>query len=391
MDKKKDEIFSLLTDYNQRKIGLCAGLSGINIALSAWNKPGVEKIIERNIDIILTELDNDEIDHSYSNGTTGFIQSLYYLINIGLIKRDECDIIDQFLPFLEQVSDAYLKVKNWDFLHGALGIGFLLFEEPERLASLNQINKIIGHLDNQAISDNEGSYKWESVSFANGEQERVYNLGLAHGIPSIITFLCKAFKNNINIKITERLLRGAIRFILQNKNPRPDEYNCYFPTYLYADEKGEIVRRSRLAWCYGDLGIAIALYNASLILKDKELEELAVNVLFYNMKRRNLDQEFVKDACLCHGTAGIGQIYYRMYRNTMEVAFRDSASYWFNKTKELAKYNDGLAGYKTFHIASKGGMQNDYSLLMGVSGIGLALNSWINQDDPVWDKYLLLS
>ena len=69
---------------------------------------------------------------------------------------------------------------------------------------------------------------------------------------------------------------------------------------------------------------------------------------------------------------------------------KDAAAYWINQTLCMARFEDGLAGYKTWQ-GDKRGFQNEYGLLEGIAGIGLALLSFLSDEDPTWDECLLLS
>ena len=164
----------------------------------------------------------------------------------------------------------------------------------------------------------------------------------------------------------------------------------YFPVWI--NEKNNTPSESsRLAWCYGDLGISMALYQVSKVTDNKILEKLAIEVLLNASNRRNLVSEQVIDAGLCHGTAGIAHIFNRMYRNTGIEKFKETSDFWIEETLKMAKFDDGLAGYKAWHTEKYGGWVNEYGLLEGIAGIGLALISAVSDIEPKWDECLLLS
>jgi lantibiotic modifying enzyme len=147
---------------------------------------------------------------------------------------------------------------------------------------------------------------------------------------------------------------------------------------------------SRLAWCYGDLGIAMSLWQAGIALQNEAWKNKALEILLFAAeKRRDLQQNWVKDAGLCHGTAGIAHIFYRMWWNTHIPEFKNAANYWMNETLKMATFTDGLAGFKTWH--GKEGWVNSCGLLEGISGIGLALLTYYYEIEPTWDECLLLS
>jgi lantibiotic modifying enzyme len=346
-----------------------------------------EKKIENQLDIIISEINNGFYCHTYCSGISGFLWSLKYMIYYGVLDEMDCDIFNQFRTFLYTNMKEDLKANNWDFFHGAIGVGLFFMSDRVNDQSLEYVNELIIAMEDLSTVEHKGIFKWKSSVISNGNPLEVYNLGLAHGIPSIIAFLTKAYKNGINKEKSQKLLMGAIKYVLKNQND-VEKTNCYFPNWI-SDDDGS--RYSRLAWCYGDLGIAVTLYNAAKVLDDISLEDFALKVLRYNTFRRDLESVSVIDAGLCHGTAGIAHIFYRMYWNTREEIFRDAATFWFDKTLEMSRYPVGLAGYKAVFSEEYGGTQNDYGILEGIAGIGLAMHSWITQTEPTWDECLLLS
>lgn len=88
----------------------------------------------------------------------------------------------------------------------------------------------------------------------------------------------------------------------------------------------------------------------------------------------------------------IGHIFYRAWWNTKIPEFKDAADYWFEQTLKMAFFEDGLAGFKAFEMPDqKPTWVNKYGLLEGIAGIGLAMLTYDNKMEPVWDECLLLS
>src|SRR5690606_1218930 len=113
-------------------------------------------------------------------------------------------------------------------------------------------------------------------------KEKGYNLGLSHGIPSIISFLSLLNGYEDFKAKADQTLRRAITYILSLRN---DDINAFslFPSWIIPNE--ETIYDSRLAWCYGDLGIGIALWNASKSLNDSKLKITAQDILVHSAKR----------------------------------------------------------------------------------------------------------
>lgn len=210
---------------------------------------------------------------------------------------------------------------------------------------------------------------------------------MSHGISSIIAVLSKLYKKDIEKKKTKIMIEGAVNYLLQQKLPH-HQYISIFPNL--ALESMDTLYPSRLAWCYGDLGISVAIWHASQALNNKEWEKEAVNILLHTAKRRDLKENGVVDAGLCHGAAGIAHIFNRMYGYTGIEELKETSDYWFDQTLKMARFEDGLAGFKAWQGEDKGWL-NEAGLLEGIAGIGLALISAVSDIEPAWDECLLLS
>jgi lantibiotic modifying enzyme len=275
---------------------------------------------------------------------------------------------------------------NYDFLHGAVGNGTYFLNRLNKKESKDYLKELIDHLDK--ISHKKGGDKiaWESV-LDHEKGTKGYNLSLSHGISSIIAFLAKMLEKEIYIEKVSSLLNGAINYLLSHALDT-EKYSSNFPSWISDDYPAG---SSRLAWCYGDLGIGIALWQAARAAGNKEWEQKAFDVLLHTTNRRDLKENAVIDAGLCHGAAGIAHIYNRMYHYTGRNIFRESTLYWLDHTLKMAVYTDGCAGYKAWHTEKYGGWVAESGLLEGVAGIGLMLVSIVSDIEPKWDRCLFLS
>jgi lantibiotic modifying enzyme len=245
--------------------------------------------------------------------------------------------------------------------------------------------QVIDEIEKQCKHKTNGAIRCLTIIGEKGKTG--YNISLSHGIASVIVFLSKVYSLGFSKEKVYGLLDGTVNYLLsQQLDSR--KFNSCFPNF---DIKSAKPFNSRLSWCYGDLGIGISLFQASLATKNKKLEEKTINLLLHSTKRKDLDENLVKDAGLCHGTAGIAHIYNRMYQYTHNEKFKDSACYWFDETLKMAYYRNGLAGYKAGRPEKQGGAKNEAGFLEGIAGIGLALISAISNIEPTWDECLLLS
>ncbi len=337
---------------------------------------------------IFDSINQGEGYYSFSNGITGIGWLIEHLEEQGFIDSDTNEMLSGLDVFAYDRMIFEIQSKNFDFLHGALGIGFYLLS---RLKKNREVEKylinLLDELEKESELDTNGGLRWPPLKHTQHTNELLTNLSISHGNASIVVFLSKIYENNILKEKAYRLLNGAITYILQNQLD-PSIYYSSFPSVI---TKLGNPSNSRLAWCYGDLGIGVAIYQAGKITKNNHWENKAIEILLRTTKRRNKNVTDVTDAGLCHGTAGIAHIYYRMYKNTKIDVFKESSDYWFSKTLDMAKFDDGLAGYKAYRKKETGGDLKEYGLLEGIAGIGLAIISYLSDIEPTWDGCLLLS
>ena len=159
-----------------------------------------------------------------------------------------------------------------------------------------------------------------------------------------------------------------------------------FPTWV---PSGKVQRLSgaREAWCYGGLGLAVALLRAADVLGDAPWEE---NVLeFARLEAtRPAEGSGVVDVCLCHGAAGNAHLYNRLYQASREEVFLGAAHRWMDRV--LVEYNlsEHSGGFR-FWGGEPGRWRSDDSFLSGSAGVALALVAAAGGQTPEWDRLLL--
>src|SRR6185295_8083850 len=126
-----------------------------------------------------------------------------------------------------------------------------------------------------------------------------YNLGVAHGIPAVISLLGTCAGLGVLTAEQRRMLDGAIDWLLSIRH-RGDGWS--FPTWVGEETaKG----RARLAWCYGDPGVAAALMTAARHAGERAWESAALDIARESAARPD-EESGVFDVPFCHGAAGLG-------------------------------------------------------------------------------------
>lgn len=386
-EEKLYEIGDVLMKINACKCGFEGNLGMALYLLIFSNFNNDERYFDKSIELFEQELSyySERLENlTFWTGIAG----LGWYCN-AIVKKHIDFKYDACFDAINGILEGYMLYNNtnglyyYDYLHGGLGIGhyFLLAGKKTSIASL--VDKVYS----VAIDDKKTiGKKWKTNS-KHEECCEVFNLSLSHGMSSIVVMLSKIYLMGIECERCAELIEGALNYILAQKLP-PGNYNSIFGNY--ALESMEKPHSSRLAWCYGDLGIAMALWRASQVLNRKDWESEAKAILLHASKRRNLKENGVMDACFCHGTSGIAHVFNRMWRETGMPECRDAAAYWISQTLGMAKFKDGYAGFKTWKGVERG-YQGEYGLLEGIAGIGLSLLSYIADDSFTWDECLLLS
>jgi len=216
----------------------------------------------------------------------------------------------------------------------------------------------------------------------------MFDLGLAHGVPGVIALyaavlLARALPENG--EALRRSLTAAVRFLEANRHP--DRGHSAFD---WSVAPGIAGHAARTAWCYGDLGIAVAMLRAARALEDDALYERAVSLARACATRPDA-MCCVQDAGLCHGAAGLGHLQNRLFHATGDAVVREGAQRWFRNTLDL-RTQDDLARVPAFLPGVERGAQAAWGaspgILSGAAGVGLALMSALG-GLPDWDQPLL--
>lgn len=314
---------------------------------------------------------------TYSGGVAGILCLFHHLRKNDFVDIDASGVKSDVASLLGNMMRKNNDIRFYDFMHGALGMGLYFMQSGED----EYTSEMINHLYRAAIVDSDNGYcKWKMT--LNGTEG--YDISLSHGLSSIIVYLSRAIKVGIEVEKASELLVGAADYILsQEMNFK--QAGFHFPGF---SERFSLQKKDRLAWCYGDLGIAVSLWQAGQVMGNDIWKSKALEVFKDAMQRADDPYNGVLDAGICHGSAGIAMMYRRMYLESKEDIFLKNGDYWISRTIAFAQFQDGLAGYKNRTIES---FDCNYSLLSGVSGIGLVLLSYLTNDSQSWDELFLLS
>ena len=382
----------LRTSELSDNIGLHAGASGIALFIAYYDRiinrktevsQRVLDIMEHNVKLI----NSGYRQHTICSGISGFGWLCEHLRKRGMLDREDIDFLDDLDPFLYRMMIDDIQAGKYDFLHGALGVGTYFLTRFNKKEVPVYLEELLSALEKSGIPCENGAVKWISVLKAE-TGEKGYNICLSHGMSSIAAFLIRLHQLDFETERVERLLTQTITYILDQITYTEGNIS-YFPSYSKESSKGNSY--SRLGWCYGDLGIAHILWQAAVILNNKEWEDTALRILRHTANRRDLEINGIQDAGLCHGSAGVAHTFWNFYLKTEVQEFREATDYWLQVTMQMRKYDDGLAGFKAFRKEEYGGPEKSDSFIEGIAGIGIALLSHLKSDESAWNECLMLS
>lgn len=387
IDSIAECIFEKVQKSEESSFGLYSGEFGQLLFLLYYSKysqnPQHALLTENYAERLLEQFAEKERLHTFCSGISGILYLFDFLREQEIIDLDVSGIQQLLENHIVSRMRHNIRQREYDFMHGALGVGLYFLK---RKTNPEYIQKLVDFLYDTAEKDADNQiFKWESI--VDHEKNLTgYNLALSHGISSIIIFLSRVVKSGMcDEKIGEMVL-GAVNYVLSQQKDF-SQFGSYFPSSIIKSSPGSVAK-SRLAWCYGDLGIGLALWQAGKTMDNTAWKEKGLEILLRSIQRRASNESHVVDAEICHGSAGVAMIYRRMFLETGRNEFKDAIAYWINQTLNHSCFEDGLAGYKAFVL---GEWVCDYSLLMGISGTGLVLLSYLKDDKQHWDELFLLS
>jgi lantibiotic modifying enzyme len=275
------------------------------------------------------------------------------------------DFDDALVDAVERMPDAW----TLDLINGAAGVGCyaLCREQPAAMAHL--VEHLISRLDALRVEQAQG-ITWRIVHPQSDPQRTegagLLNLGVAHGVPGILLFLAGAVRAGVLRAST--LLEGAVAWMMKQ-----DGSGNLGARYAHWVSEGSESPSSPVAWCYGDLGVSMAMLQAAQATGRESWRAFALE-LARNAARHRGAVARVVDAGLCHGAAGNALMFRRWHQTTGLPVFEQASNYWYAQTLEMRHTSEGLAGFRTWMKTPCGpGWRSMPGMLTGAAGIGLAL------------------
>lgn len=280
-----------------------------------------------------------------------------------------------------------LAASTWpspDLIRGVVGTGVYLLER-ERPA-----DAVVRRLEAMAEEKPDGVTWFVPPEICLPDRRAMfpqgyYDVGMAHGQAGMVALLAHLAKAGTDG--AEQLLQRSVDWLLAQR--LPDDAGSRYPGLV--DATGRPPSGTRLAWCYGDPGVAVALLAAADALKDDALRDEALD-LALSCAARGEHESGIVDAPLCHGSVGLAHVFHRLYRGLGDERLADAARHWVERTLAWRHPGEPVGGYGSMRPPDEGeGLEYQPSggFLEGAAGVGLALLAAVSEHAPDWDLLLL--
>jgi lantibiotic biosynthesis protein len=377
--------------YEALDASLSGGVAGLAILCGYLAKSDYDdgENAEQFLEQAVQTLTEEPLGPSFYVGFTGVAWAIAHLRE-QLFEADDEDPNEE----VDQALQEYLSrwKGDYDLVNGLVGIGVYALKRLPRPAARDILESVVTLLSETAEYGPEGvTWFTESARITPRQRESYpegyYNLGVAHGVPGVIAFLGEVCAAGIALDRAAPLLEGAVAWLLHRK--LPDSAKGLFSSWV---APGVQQNEFRIAWCYGGAGVAAALLHAGRCVERPDWEREALDIA-RRVALRAREKSDMADTGLCHGTAGLGHIFNRIFQATGDEFFKEAARFWFQRTLELKRPGQGIGGYTALFLDEQGeSIEEPWpGLLVGATGIALALLAAVNTVSPAWDQMLLLS
>ena len=307
-------------------LSLASGVSGILVMQTALyqlerNEPR-RICIEKLVSILVDQIPQQNLLPGLWSGIAGVLYALEFVRHVNpFLLGDHVEDIDQFVVEMDSTLISYLACSagrsNFDLVSGISGIGAYALIRTDKVAG-RQLFYAVESALLEIAEYSQDMITWRTPGNlvpVNGTQEERrfgrYDLGIAHGVSGVIGLLALAMQEELSSSRSPTLLKKAVKWLLANED-RSIKYSRFASVISTENDHSRFTPpSSRLAWCYGDLGISSVLAKAAEVLMDLNLEEKWKDILENRLKQPE-SSFLLDDFGLCHGTSGAFHILSRL-------------------------------------------------------------------------------
>lgn len=283
-----------------------------------------------------------------------------YLNRVHQLDLEVADLYDFLDDFHTTNLNDNIDRRDYDPFTGSLLNGYYFLSRLPDAHAAKQVEKVVQQLDSLAVPTDDGGLYWISSL----HQKNEVFLGLSHGSAAVILFLEKAMRAGIAPDVCRRVMKGAITYIMANRFTQPGMHSL-FPTIVGEQEE------TPLCWCYGDLGVGIALERAGILLGEPVYRVYAEQIFRNALNRRSFETTRMGDASLCYGAAGTHVLFLQYAATNSDPVFKEAADYWYERIFTYQQDNVDTCGFKA--MFNQHYPETNVCFIEGISGIGITI------------------
>jgi lantibiotic modifying enzyme len=358
--------------------GVAGGTSGAAVFFA---QIGEEKVALDFLDRAIERASEDMPSLPLYVGTPGVGWAMAYLERSVLDGEEGDNDVDELVATGLR-SERWLARQEFDLIRGVTGLGVYLVERRR------PIDGVVDALLSMATETPDGHTWWVDPRSVPPERAEMfpkgyYDVGIAHGQAGVIAVLAHGLAQGG--ESARPLLESTLRWLRAQRLPA-DRGPGRYPLLFGPDEPAT---GGRMAWCYGDLGVSVALLAAGQALRDEETLSEAYD-LALSCADRTVENTGAIDASLCHGSGGIALLFARLAHAFDDDRLADAATRWAKVVLAMRVPGEPVAGFRySVPVGDERGWEPRAGLLEGAIGPGLALHALSSDVAPDWDLLFL--
>ncbi len=388
-------IADALRDWPTEVVGVGSGASGLAVFFAylaeGLGEPEHETTARRFLEQAMALAQEEPMLPSLYNGLAGLGWAATHLrdrLHWPELGTTAEEIDEAMLDYVRQP----LWRDDYGLSSGLVGFGVYALERLPAPAAVECLECVIGHLAATAEHKPDGATWWRGPERLTPQSRKKvpdgwWDVGLGDGVSGVVALLARACAARVAVDRARPLLDEAVRWVLAQE--APDGPPEGFPYGIRPNRPQRNWTRS--SWAYGDPGVAVALLGAARSVGEPAWEERA-RIAALRAATRPPDRTRIFDAGLCIGAAGLGHLFNRLAQVWDEPRLADRSRFWFEKTLAMRRPGQGIAGYACWTPDENGeaGWSDDPGIMMGASGVALALLAAATGLEPAWDRMMLV-
>lgn len=372
-------VSSLPNPRRNQSVSLNGGAAGLALFLyEASDFVGEQSLLDISLQHLASGvelLNEQEISTSLYRGLPGFGWVLQHIASTVQIEwaEEALDDIDNALTEAVKSAPAHINI---DLVDGLAGLLIYALSRPHRASAKALLDSLIWRCSDM-FSANSGT---ETAISAWGTTD----LGVAHGTPGLLAALSIAHRSRLLPPPVLAALQTGFDALWNARLAVIHQNAAYFPHRL-----GE-ASPARLAWCYGNFGLAFAFMRAA------ELDSQQVNrmrsIIKSSIEQFDTPSARLLDSSLCHGLAGAALAYSIFSRNAeLDAHLSEACEALAHRAKRMImKFSNRKSdGTLIFPYILKGNQIETDTFLEGSTGVYLSLISISRGLRPKWADLLL--